>query len=298
MGRYVPQRRRAPPAGIRRRASDCRSRSRFSTAAMPRTCIAIVRHELGVDATKRRFPTKATCLAIYSRVVNSEAALTEVLERGYPWCVPWEAELKKLFDAYVRREAGAERPRLRRPAAVLGAHGRRALAGAGRRRALRPRARRRVSGHQPAAGVDPAGDEAGRQGPHGRRRRRAIDLFVSRRDGPQHPRLPAAVRAARPRGDARPQLPLHASDPRCLQRRDRPRAGALHQESLDRPRRPRASRASSPSATKAIRRAASPSACSSSASGAWRSNRRRCCSAAPATARNWSSSSPGATFPS
>ena len=64
--------------------------------------IAIVRHELGVDATKRRFPTKATCLAIYSRVVNGEVALTEVLERDYPWCVPWEAELKKLFDAYVR----------------------------------------------------------------------------------------------------------------------------------------------------------------------------------------------------
>ena len=64
--------------------------------------IAVVRHELRVDATKRRFPTKATCLAIYSRVVNGEVALTEVLERGYPWCVPWEAELKKLFDAYVR----------------------------------------------------------------------------------------------------------------------------------------------------------------------------------------------------
>jgi DNA helicase II / ATP-dependent DNA helicase PcrA len=64
--------------------------------------IAIVRHELGIDATKLRFPTKATCLAIYSRVVNSEAALTEILERVHPWCVPWEAELKKLFDAYVR----------------------------------------------------------------------------------------------------------------------------------------------------------------------------------------------------
>ncbi len=63
--------------------------------------VAIVRHELGVDATKRRFPTKATCLAIYSRIVNGEATLSEVLERGYPWCVPWEAELKKLFDAYV-----------------------------------------------------------------------------------------------------------------------------------------------------------------------------------------------------
>ncbi len=64
--------------------------------------VAIVRHELGLDGTQRRFPTKATCLAIYSRVVNSEAALTEVLERSHPWCVSWEAELKKLFDAYVR----------------------------------------------------------------------------------------------------------------------------------------------------------------------------------------------------
>jgi DNA helicase-2/ATP-dependent DNA helicase PcrA len=35
--------------------------------------MAIVRHELDVDVTKRRFPAKGTCLAIYSRVVNSEA---------------------------------------------------------------------------------------------------------------------------------------------------------------------------------------------------------------------------------
>ena len=64
--------------------------------------IAIVRHELGLDTTKRRFPTKATCLAIYSRVVNSEAPLAAVLEHAYPWCAAWEAELKKLFAAYVR----------------------------------------------------------------------------------------------------------------------------------------------------------------------------------------------------
>jgi DNA helicase-2/ATP-dependent DNA helicase PcrA len=63
--------------------------------------IAIVRNELEVDVTKRRFPAKGTCLAIYSRVVNSEAALTEVLEEAYPWCVPWEAELKRLFSSYV-----------------------------------------------------------------------------------------------------------------------------------------------------------------------------------------------------
>ncbi len=63
-----------------------------------------MRHDLGLDATKRRFPTKATCLAIYSRVVNSEATLTDVLERAYPWCAPWEAELKELFAAYVRNK--------------------------------------------------------------------------------------------------------------------------------------------------------------------------------------------------
>jgi DNA helicase-2/ATP-dependent DNA helicase PcrA len=64
--------------------------------------IAIVRHELGLDATKRRFPTKATCVAIYSRVVNSEASLAAVLEHDYPWCAAWETELGKLFEAYVR----------------------------------------------------------------------------------------------------------------------------------------------------------------------------------------------------
>ena len=107
-----------------------------------------------------------------------------------------------------RREAGAARARLRRPAALLGAHGRRALARARDRRALRPRARRRIPGHQPAAGLDPARDEAGRPGGDGRRRRRPVDLFVPRGDGAQHPRLSAALRAARARGDARSQLPF------------------------------------------------------------------------------------------
>ena len=134
------------------------------------------------------------------------------------------------------REAGAERARLRRSAAVLVVHGRGAVAGAGHRRALRPRSRRRVSGHQPVAGLDPAGVEAGREGRDGRRRRRPIDLFVSRGDGPQHSRLSAAVHATRPGGDAGAQLPLDAADPRRVQCRDRPRAGALHQEPLDRPR--------------------------------------------------------------
>jgi DNA helicase-2/ATP-dependent DNA helicase PcrA len=64
--------------------------------------IAIVRHELGLDATKRRFPTRSTCLAIYSRVVNTEAPLADVLARAFGWCATWEDELRRLFDAYVR----------------------------------------------------------------------------------------------------------------------------------------------------------------------------------------------------
>ena len=63
--------------------------------------LAIVRHEVGLTTTKRRFPTKATCLAIYSRAVNSEAALAEVLRSAFPWCAQWEAELRNLFAAYV-----------------------------------------------------------------------------------------------------------------------------------------------------------------------------------------------------
>ena len=46
----------------------------------------IVRHDLGLSATKRRFPAKGTCIAIYSRVVNGEAALDDVLAQSYPWC--------------------------------------------------------------------------------------------------------------------------------------------------------------------------------------------------------------------
>ena len=60
----------------------------------------LLRHELGYSKTAKRFPAKGTCLAIYSRAVNSEASLTEVLGSCFPWCAGWEAELRKLFAAY------------------------------------------------------------------------------------------------------------------------------------------------------------------------------------------------------
>jgi DNA helicase-2/ATP-dependent DNA helicase PcrA len=61
----------------------------------------LVRHQLGFSETEKRFPTKATCLAIYSRVVNSQDRLEAVLGHAFPWCVGWSDELKALFGAYV-----------------------------------------------------------------------------------------------------------------------------------------------------------------------------------------------------
>lgn len=61
----------------------------------------VVRHEQGLAAKSRRFPGKDTCLAIYSRRVNTRGALGECLEDAFPWCAEWAAELGQLFRGYV-----------------------------------------------------------------------------------------------------------------------------------------------------------------------------------------------------
>jgi DNA helicase II / ATP-dependent DNA helicase PcrA len=63
--------------------------------------MGLVRHEIGLSETKNRFPLKGTCLSIYSRVLNTCDPLDRVLADTYPWCSQWEAELKRLFGAYV-----------------------------------------------------------------------------------------------------------------------------------------------------------------------------------------------------
>ena len=60
-----------------------------------------VRHDLGFSKTEKRFPTKGTCLAIYSRAVNGEFPLDEVLGSYFPWCAMWQDELRALFAQYV-----------------------------------------------------------------------------------------------------------------------------------------------------------------------------------------------------
>ena len=63
--------------------------------------MGLVRHDLGLDGAETRFPKKGTCLAIYSRAVNGQDALDQVLKQWFPWCAQWEVELRRLFAAYV-----------------------------------------------------------------------------------------------------------------------------------------------------------------------------------------------------
>jgi DNA helicase-2/ATP-dependent DNA helicase PcrA len=61
----------------------------------------LVRHDRGLSDKKRRFPLKATCLAIYSRAVNAAEPLDLVLRAHFPWCAEWEPDLRGLFEDYV-----------------------------------------------------------------------------------------------------------------------------------------------------------------------------------------------------
>ncbi len=64
----------------------------------------VVRHELNLTRTSRRFPKKDTCLGIYSRCVNTQKPLPKTLQETYPWCIDWVDELGELFRHYVQRK--------------------------------------------------------------------------------------------------------------------------------------------------------------------------------------------------
>jgi DNA helicase-2/ATP-dependent DNA helicase PcrA len=59
------------------------------------------RHAAGLSDRPDRFPTKATCLSIYSRVVNSRLPLGETLGKHFPWAAAHEDALRGLFASYV-----------------------------------------------------------------------------------------------------------------------------------------------------------------------------------------------------
>ncbi len=61
----------------------------------------VVRHDLGLSKKESRFPRKDTCLAIYSFAINSGATIKATLRDQFPWCIECEADLRRLFRAYM-----------------------------------------------------------------------------------------------------------------------------------------------------------------------------------------------------
>jgi DNA helicase-2/ATP-dependent DNA helicase PcrA len=69
----------------------------------------VVRQELGYAETGKRFPRKGTLADVYSRTVNAQRPLRELLAEQFPWCEPYAEEIGRIFSRYGvrKREGGA-----------------------------------------------------------------------------------------------------------------------------------------------------------------------------------------------
>ncbi|HEX6331114.1 MAG TPA: ATP-dependent helicase, partial [Actinomycetota bacterium] len=68
----------------------------------------LIRGELDLGEGDRRFPRKETLADVYSRVVNAQAKLAEVLEREYPWCAEELEGVRSIFERYTERKRGQQ----------------------------------------------------------------------------------------------------------------------------------------------------------------------------------------------
>ncbi len=66
----------------------------------------LVRHELGFSKTERRFPMKGTCLSIYSRSVNAQTELGEILGAHFSWCAEWESNFANCLQLTLKQSNG------------------------------------------------------------------------------------------------------------------------------------------------------------------------------------------------
>jgi DNA helicase-2/ATP-dependent DNA helicase PcrA len=66
----------------------------------------LIRAELRLDRSDRRFPRKDTLAAIYSRTVNARSRLSVVLDKWFPWCRDDFEAIGEIFKLYVERKSG------------------------------------------------------------------------------------------------------------------------------------------------------------------------------------------------
>jgi ATP-dependent DNA helicase UvrD/PcrA len=61
----------------------------------------VLRAEHGLVGTQRRAPRAAVCADIYTRCVNTQTTIADVVAATFPWCTDFTAQLAGLFRAYV-----------------------------------------------------------------------------------------------------------------------------------------------------------------------------------------------------
>ena len=61
----------------------------------------VLRADHGLVGTQRRAPRAAVCADIYTRCVNTQTTIADVVAAGYPWCRDFTGQLASLFRAYV-----------------------------------------------------------------------------------------------------------------------------------------------------------------------------------------------------
>ena len=59
------------------------------------------REEHGLVGTQRRAPRAAVCADVYTRCVNTQMTVAEVVRGGFPWCTEYTSQLADLFRGYV-----------------------------------------------------------------------------------------------------------------------------------------------------------------------------------------------------
>jgi DNA helicase-2/ATP-dependent DNA helicase PcrA len=65
-----------------------------------------LREQHGLVGTQRRAPRAGVCADIYSRCVNTQRPVADVVRQGFPWCTSFTGQLSDLFRGYVAHKRG------------------------------------------------------------------------------------------------------------------------------------------------------------------------------------------------
>jgi DNA helicase II / ATP-dependent DNA helicase PcrA len=66
----------------------------------------VLRGNHGLIGTERRTPRAAACADIYTRCVNTQQTVADVVRVGFPWCATFTGQLSAMFRAYVAHKRG------------------------------------------------------------------------------------------------------------------------------------------------------------------------------------------------